>query len=180
MTKRTIGIDMDSVLNNLIEHWLSIYNRDFQDTLTPNDITSWDIHKYVKPECGIKIYDYLLQPGFFRNISVQPFAQDVTLWLSQHYDLYIVSSADWRVCRDKGDWLQQWFPWINSKNYIFCTNKHLVVTDYLIDDYGKNLEGFKGTPLLFDSHHNQTEDRFPRLKGWLEVKKYFENELAKV
>ena len=56
--KLTILVDMDSIAADLQEKWYGAYNKRYNDTITVDDILSWDTHKYVKPECGKKIYKY--------------------------------------------------------------------------------------------------------------------------
>ena len=177
MSKLKIGIDLDDTLNCLSRSWINAYNKEYSDNLPLSDIKSWDIAKYVKPECGKDIFKFLFIPGFFKNLDVQPHAVEVVKWLCETYDVYIVSAAHYAVCGDKGAWLEEHFPFINYQNVIFCTNKSLMNLDYLIDDGSHNLETFNGKGLLFDSHHNQSEYRFPRVMGWLEVKKFFEEEM---
>lgn len=177
MNRKTIGIDLDQVLNDLNAKWIKYYNEEYHDSLTKEDIKSWGIEEYTKPECGKNIFKYLSIPGFFRDLEVQQNAQEVVKWLCENYEVYILSASHYAVCGDKGEWLQEFFPFIEYHNIMFCHNKSLVHLDYLIDDYGGNLENFTGKKILFDSHHNQTEDRFTRAKGWLEIKNYFEEEL---
>ena len=177
MKRLTIGIDLDDTLNCLSNRWIDVYNKEYSDNLPLTDIKSWDIANYVKPECGKDIFKFLHIPGFFRNLDIKPHAIEVVRWLCEHYDVYIVSAAHYAVTGDKGAWLEEFFPFINYQNVIFCTNKSLMKLDYLIDDGSHNLETFTGQGLLFDSHHNQTENRFPRMKNWLEIKEYFEEEL---
>lgn len=174
--RESVGIDLDTTLNCVEDKWIDMYNKEYNDNLTPADITSWEIEKYVK--CGKDIFKYIYTPGFFRDLAIKPHAQEVVKWLCDNYDVYIISAAHYDVCGDKGAWLNEYFPFIPYQNIIFCTNKSLFHTDYLIDDGAHNIETFTGKGLLFDAHHNQNEERFTRLKGWLEVKKYFEEELS--
>jgi len=168
-----IGIDMDQVLNNLNKKWFKTYNEKYNDNLTMEDVTAWNMLNFVKPECGRDIFKILATPGFFRDLEIQPNAQEVVEWLCKYYDVYVVSAAHYANTGDKGLWLKEFFPFIKYENIIFCNDKSLIRMDYLIDDAPHNLIDFTGKKLLFDSHHNQGEDRFPRMKGWLDVAKYF-------
>lgn len=182
MSKQIIAIDLDEVLNNLHDVWIGRYNADYNDSLTSSDILSWDIENYVKPECGNKIFDYLLHPNFFLELEVQPNSQMVTEWLSKHYDLYILTAYHPYVARDKADWIAKHYPHINNRNIIFCNNKGLMIADYLIDDGGHNCEAFtSGTPLLYDASHNKyLGDKYVRVRNWIDIKKYFSYALDKV
>ncbi len=104
MKKKRIAIDLDDTLNNLCDSWLAPYNRDYNDNLTRKDLIKWEINELVKPECGIKIYDYLKEPGFFKNLDIQTGAKEVTAWLAEHYDLRIVTAYFPETCVDKAAW----------------------------------------------------------------------------
>ncbi len=172
--RKSIGIDLDSTLNCLVEYWLEVYNIEYDDCLTPEDITGWDMQQFVKESCGPKIYDYILRPGTFTNLMVQSYSQKVTKFLSQYYDLYIVTAYHWKNCADKAQWIIEHFSHIDSDRIIFCNNKGLICTDYLIDDGPHNLEAFKGNGILFDAPWNRfLGDKFLRVKNWLEVESYF-------
>ena len=54
--KLTIGVDCDDVVISLVPTWLSLYNKDYNDNLTPEQITDWDVGLFVKPECDNKIF----------------------------------------------------------------------------------------------------------------------------
>ena len=130
--KLTVGVDIDQVLNNLNKKWFNEYNLQYNDNLKMEDVTEWGITEFVKPECGNDIFKILTIPGFFRDLEIQPNAQEVVEWLCTKYDVYILSAAHYAVCGDKGAWLAEHFPCIDWHNIIFCRNKSLVHLDYLI------------------------------------------------
>lgn len=176
--RKSIAIDLDSTLNTLDNEWMALYNKDYNDNIQREDMYDWDIAKYIKPECGDKIQDYLFTPNFFLNLGVQKDSQEVTKFLSNYFDLYIVTAYHWKVCLDKAEWIIKHFPHINPKNIIFCNNKGLIKTDYHIDDGGHNLEAFTGIGLCYDAPWNRyLKDKYPRFKNWLDIKDYFKNEL---
>jgi 5'(3')-deoxyribonucleotidase len=88
---KSIAIDLDDTLSLLGIDWIKAYNDMYGDTLQHEDITDWAIDTFVKPECGKAIYD-LLTPHLFRTAEVRPFAQEVTKWLSEFYDIKIVTA----------------------------------------------------------------------------------------
>ena len=87
MKRMTLGIDLDSTLNTLDKEWVSIYNQDYNDNLTREDMIRWEVDTYVKPECNKKIYNYLLKANFFKSLGVQIFAQEVTKRLIEIFDI---------------------------------------------------------------------------------------------
>lgn len=179
MDKKSIGIDLDSTLNCLEQRWIiERYNQDFSDNLTREDMFCWEVETYIKSECGKNIYNYLQEPNFFKTLGIKPHAQEVTKWLSQYFDLYVVTAYTPKVCVDKAGWIEDHFPHISQKNIIFCNSKGLIHTDLLIDDGGHNIleyhEGNKsGLPIIFDAPWNRyLKNDFLRVYDWLEVKEY--------
>jgi 5'(3')-deoxyribonucleotidase len=177
MDRKSIGIDLDSTLNCLDKRWIEeLYNKEYNDNLTREDMIRWECHTYVKPECGMKIYDYLLKPNFFRTLDVKPHAQEVTKWLSEYFDLYTVTAYHPITCVDKAGWIEEYFPYIPVKNIIFCNHKGLIHTDILVDDGGHNLLAYhesnkSGLPIVFDAPWNRyLENQFIREYDWLGIK----------
>jgi len=181
MDKEALGIDLDEVLNTLHTEWLDQYNKDFKDNLKPEEIRSWEITEWIRPEAKPVIFNYLAKPNFFLNLGVKPYAQEVTKWLSNYYDLYVVTAYHYDVCRDKVKWVDKYFPHIDIRNIIFCNNKGLIKTKYLIDDRGHNCEAFEGIPILFNASYNQyLGDKYVRVNDWLDIREYFEEEIKRI
>lgn len=65
----TAIVDVDDTVVQLLPTWLRLYNRDWNDTLTPAHVTSWEIWEHVKPECGRRIYDYLDSPALYDDME---------------------------------------------------------------------------------------------------------------
>lgn len=174
MNKPSIAIDLDSVLNNLEQVWLDAYNQDYDDNLTVEDMVAWDLTEYIKPKCGNKIYDYILQPMFFLSLNIKPNAYEVTKWLSQYADLYIVTAYTYTTCYDKVEWVKKYLPHIDIRNIIFCNDKSKIDMDFLIDDRDLNITTFKGKGIVFDMPYNRhLNNIYPRVHNWLEIKDYF-------
>lgn len=171
---KKIAIDLDTTLNNLEEVWLNRYNEDYDDNL--KEFGHWNVEKNIKKECGIKIYDYLLEPNFFYNLNIKPNAKNVVEKLNNKHELYIVTAYHPATCVDKVKWVNKHLPFFNSKNVIFCNNKSLINADYLIDDGPHNILGFKQKSIIIDmpyNRHVKLNDRRVRVNNWLDIKKYF-------
>jgi 5'(3')-deoxyribonucleotidase len=172
----SIAVDLDDVLNDLQEKWIKRYNIDYDDHL--EGFEDWDVIKCVKPECGKKIFDYLKADNFFRYVNIKKDAREVMQWLNENFELYIVTSAHYEVVRDKALWIKHYLPFMNITNQVvFCHPKHLINTDYLIDDGPHNVEKFGQQAIVFDTMNNRHLISYPRVHNWLEVKAYFEKVL---
>jgi 5'-nucleotidase len=174
--KKTIAVDLDSTLNNLDKVWIARYNEDYGDNLTVSDMVRWDVTTYVKPECGAKMLDYLVEPGFFANLEIRYCAREVMEYLQSFYNVYIVTAYTPETCADKAKWVTRHLPNFDLKKLVFLNDKWMFNADYLVDDGGHNVEAFKGESLLFDSPcpwNHYLGDKFPRAKDWIAVYKWF-------
>jgi 5'-nucleotidase len=167
---KTLLIDMDSVICDLMTEWHKRYNKDFGDNLTVQRLKSWDSSKYVKEECGENIYHYLHEPGLFLGLKALPHAIEVLERLSKKYELLIVTSSVSTAFVEKEQWVEKHLPFIGKENIIFSHRKEKIQGDLLFDDAPHNLESFKKTGRLavaMDYPYNCTVD-VPRVKNWLE------------
>lgn len=179
--KGIIAVDMDWVLAKLTQKWVSYYNTIFNDDLKIEDIKSWDITQYVKPEAKEYMVNILNIHKFYRDLEVVEDSQRVLKKLSNDYEIIIVTDPFTRMSfKSKYDWLGENFPFIPSENYVFTGNKSIIQANYLIDDGVHNLEVFKGYGLLYEAPYNETEDRFYKVKNWQDVEHLFDYRLDEV
>lgn len=175
MKKDIIACDLDGVLNNLNQLWLARYNKDYNDNFTLEQWIHWQPEILVKPECGLHIYDYLKEPGFFssRSMQPQPFSQEVTKRLAEYYDFRVVTAYIPETCIDKCEFIDTYYPWIGSQNVVFCNDKSIIKAKYLIDDGPHNHDHFDGINIVVDYPYSR--DCHPELKhvsNWLEIEKF--------
>ncbi|MFC6100716.1 5' nucleotidase, NT5C type [Olivibacter domesticus] len=175
MKKKSIAIDMDGVLADTEVQYLNYYEQQFGTRLTKEIF-----HNVAEAEAlpDGSIYKFLFTPGFFRTIPVMDGAVDAVKTLQQDYDIYIVSAAmEFPLSLfEKKEWLEEHFPFIQWNNIIFCGNKSIIDTDYMIDDYCKNLDFCKGKPILFSAGHNASITHHVRVNNWKEVETLFAEE----
>jgi 5'(3')-deoxyribonucleotidase len=100
---------------------------------------------------------------------------------NEGYEIFIVTDPFTRMAfKSKYDWLQENFPFIDKKNYIFTANKSSIGLDFLIDDGIHNLEVFSGIPLLYDAPYNRKSEKFFRVKNWQDIEHVFDYRLDEV
>lgn len=128
---------MDSIVADLQTPWFDKYNQDYDDNLQPSDILTWDVHKYVKPECGEKIYHYF-RPDLFRNLApIENSVASLRRLCEGGHHVYFLTSPP-RGCADaKYAWAEEYFPFI--KGTIMAKDKFLVQGDVFIDDAPHNV-----------------------------------------
>lgn len=178
--KHTILLDVDDTINNLISQWISIYNERYNDDLKHEDITDWDMTKFVKPECGENIYKLLGTPNLFSDL-VSPLLNsiEVTKTLSEYFDIYIVSRCyDTNIIEQKLKFLEKHFPHLNKYNFISTRHKFLIKGDIMIDDSIENITtSICDYKLLFTQPHNKhfitNNEDIIRVNNWNEILQWF-------
>ena len=170
--KKRLAVDMDEVIADVYTKYLDIYEAEFGRR--PDREEYWGKKMKTLPGADI-LRPNLFKKGFFRDLPVMENSQEVLRELNERFDIYIVTAAmEFRNSfEDKYDWLQEHFPFLPWKNFVFCGDKSIIKTDWLIDDHVHNLETFIGTSIVFTASHNIHEQRFDRVNNWLEVRDYF-------
>lgn len=171
-----IGVDCDNVLNNLTESVLKIYNEDYNDNLTPDDITDYYIENFVKPEYKDNFYKLFTDKRVWKGISVIDGCADVLKkWNDLGHTIYIVTSTEPANILKKANWLQRTLPFLNiRKRLIYIQKKQLLSEiDVLIDDCYDNLIGGKYSKIVLDYPWNRNYDDdkhfVRRCKDWSEI-----------
>ena len=153
---------MDGVVADLHTEWLNRYNHDYSDTLKPGDITMWDISRFVKPECGAKIWSYLHDPTLYDTMApVDGALAGIKSIRAAGIRVVFVTSANTVQSGQKLFWLAR-HGFLEllyksvSPDYVVAHDKSLMRADYMLDDHRGNLDAFKpyGKTLLFSQPHN--------------------------
>lgn len=161
---KRILLDVDGVVADTIPVWLGFYNTDYNDSLTIDDITDWGLHKFVKPECGKKIYDYLYLDNLYDNVKqIQGAREGFELLSANDYDVVFVSSG---FQPSKYRWMQRngflkAEKWEFDPKLVIAHDKSLIKGEVMIDDGVHNLKAFDGTRVLFDQPWNREAYRTP-------------------
>ena len=169
--KQRIAIDMDDVMANTHAKFIQLYLEGEMPRYTLEELNEKSFHELFDENEYKVISQRVYEPGFFRDIPVMEGAQETIADLMQKYEVFVASAAQEfpNSLREKWDWLQEHFPAISWRNYIFMGDKSVLNTTYLIDDMPRNLRTFQGEGLLFDALHNREDNQFRRVKSWQEI-----------
>lgn len=172
---KRIFVDVDAVVIDIHSAWLSLYNQDYDDSLSVDQITDWDMTKFVKPECGKDIYKYLPMESLYDTALAVDGAISSIHWLRQHdYDVRFLTSgvqpAKIMWLGNRGLLISEHF--LFSPDVIVAHDKSIVKGDILIDDNLKNCENFQGKSILFAQPWNNVVSPFFRADGWPDVIQY--------
>ena len=175
MSMKRICIDMDEVMADAVAEHLLRYNREFNLSLTKQDLRGKRFWQVV-PEPHHAILDDLLRAGdFFEDLDVMPDAPRVLAELQRHYEVFIASAAMEvpSSFNPKFRWIERHFPFIPHTHIVFCGDKSILRADYLIDDNPRQLAAFTGAGILYDAPHNANITGYTRVRNWLEIEKLF-------
>src|SRR5690606_10094881 len=167
--KKTIAIDMDGVIADVEAQFISWYLRDYGIEITREDLQGRN-EDNAFPEKGL-IRKFARTQGFFLSVPVMDGAVEALKTLMENYEVYIVSAAmEFPLSlSEKLTWLNKHFPFISWKNIIFCGNKNIINTDYMIDVQLEFLDNFSGKTIMFHAFHNVSYNHHTRANNWDEV-----------
>ena len=158
--KKILYIDMDGVIANFEA---AVHK------INPNIV--FGINAPDREEVDQIIID---NPRIFATLPTIEGGIDAAKRLSNHYEVYFLSSPMWDVpdsYMDKRLWIFEHFEEWSRKRLILSHQKDLHIGDYLVDDRTANGAGnFTGKHLLFGSKE------FP---NWKVVEEFLMNELNK-
>ncbi len=184
--KKTIMIDMDEVIvvgrfSDFLVDFLGEVNFDNLQTQNRQDLI-----KGREEEFG-KIYKYknIYKDEEGNYIKPLPNCIDVINKLNQKYDVYIVTAYIWggdvidasTNLKNKFDYLQYFFPFIDPNKYIFMSDKTKIHFDIGIDDRVFNLKNCDKKLLFREFRNKKISDKELKSMGiiginnWLEIEK---------
>lgn len=190
-----IACDGDGVVCNLHGEWYKRYNRDFADTMTIDRVVSWDVHKYVKPECGKRIYDYLREPDLYDHI--EPIAgalEGIRAIRAMGHTVWFATACEYGMADQKARWFERHgfsepFQGGRSlpRDFMPVQDKNALDAHLLIDDGAHNVRAWveqkQRKAILLDYPHNRSLDdevhsgfwtRCHRTRDWAGIVRYIE------
>jgi 5'(3')-deoxyribonucleotidase len=170
----TILCDLDGIVVDLLGPWLEMYNRKWGDNLTVDKITEFELHKFVKPECGQNIYDFIDTGEAYRHLRPLPGALAAIHQLERHgHDVIIVSAGakNLATAGHKLEWCKKHLGF-SRKKCIIAHRKELVRGDVFIDDSPVNIARYRrawpDTPIYTIAYpYNESVGHLcHRFQGW--------------
>lgn len=163
---------MDDVLADATGQFINFYEREF-GVRVPREALNHQEEGQGFPGNREAVNQFVFQKDFFRTMQVNENAQEVMQQLNEKYEVFIVSSAMEfpNSLTEKLEWLNEHFPFLHWKQFVFCGRKSVVHGHYMIDDLPHNLETFNGEKLLYSAPHNLQFNHFKRVSGWKDVER---------
>jgi 5'-nucleotidase len=141
VSKKTILVDMDSIIADFYFRILEMYEEETGDKPRPDALDTWDARLPNGKDC----FAYFSLPGFFKSLKPIPGAREfMQAAKAAGHDVLIVSTATLaNAPAEKIEWLKEHMPWFDLKQVIFTGRKDAVKGDILIDDHRHNADLFR-------------------------------------
>lgn len=107
-----IGIDMDSVIAEILGPMVEFHNRKYFTTLTSEDHTMYDLSAVWRcspNEVLTRIYEYY-ESSFFDSVQPVEGSLQGVEYLYKKYDLYLITSRPHIIENKTASWLNTFFP----------------------------------------------------------------------
>lgn len=169
--KLTILCDIDGVVDDLVEQITDKYNEAYNDNLTLDQITKYNMNEFTKPECE-DVFDEFCTPELILNMNPIEGAVEAVTELMKKHDFYFITSTIPENVGYKNSWLKEYFPLYTEKMLIVAYDKSVVPGDILIDDYANNLHSNVKLNLLYNRPWNmgvQEKANYKRVYNWNDI-----------
>ena len=133
--------DIDNVVCDTTAAILTQYNEEYNDNLTIDDIKTYWMERYVKPEAKEKFYEFFLKKETWKR--VKPIEENIKgiQWLIDNgHDVYFVTATWSDNLKKKSNFLKRCFKNIDVEDKLIKSNhKELILGSVIIDDYTRNI-----------------------------------------
>ena len=170
-----IAIDMDDVIADTSASLLALYNVEFEESITMDQLSGTHLLEFAPGERRARVQSYLFDADFFDGLPVIRESVRVIQALNERYEVFFATAAmHYPECFGaRYQWLRTHFSFIPPRRIVFCGDKSILKADYLIDDNPWQLERFHGHGILFSAPHNAGITGFRRVHNWLEIQALF-------
>lgn len=154
---KIIVTDMDDVLVNFLETWVSQLNATYNKDIKTEDIKDWGMNKFYPELSFEQLYGILNKESFWKLVEPKKGSPETLKRMKEDgYQVYVCTAAHYDNISPKvNECLIKYYPWLTYKDIIICHKKDLLTCNYIIDDYTENIRKSKAIRFLMDAPYNQ-------------------------
>lgn len=131
--KPVVACDMDDTIFEFVIPILDKYNLRYNDFVSYGDITNWNIHKFLKPECK-NVFEEFVTEGFFEELFIPVSTVGWLSALSEIANIRFVTAGCSKTIPWRAELLKRELDFFEDSMLIKLSDKELLMCDYLIDD----------------------------------------------
>lgn len=151
-----IVCDIDSVLNNLMEKTLELYNSRTGKHIQLSDMTAYNFEECLPKEDADGLCQLFHEKELWDSLTPSQHSQKCLKDLMKRGHQIIIATATNPVNFSwKCQWMKHYFPFIPTDNIIRIVDKGLLKCDVMIDDHLDNLIGNLCERIVVDAPWNR-------------------------
>ena len=147
-----ISIDMDDCIYEFVRPLLQKYNLWYDDNVHYEDITDWNIHKFLKPECE-NVFA-LCTAGFFESLHIPQENKEWLETLNVIADVRFVTAGYSHTIPWRAELLKRELPFFKDYMLVKLAEKELIKADYMLDDNEEHTINTDATSFLISRPWN--------------------------
>ena len=156
MKKPIVACDMDSTLYDFVKPLLKRYNLVYNDNVQYEDITAWNIHQFLKPECQ-NVFKEFCTAGFFENLHIPQENKEWLETLNVIADVRFVTAGYSPTIPWRSELLKRELPFFKDYMLVKLSEKELFKADFLIDDNEEHTINTDATSYLIKKPWNNNQ-----------------------
>lgn len=145
MNKLRVVCDLDNIIINLMDPWLSWYNETWKDNKTLEDLKVYSAHEWeLKEGCGDRIFEFFEDMERYRNLPPLPGAVEGLKEIhNAGHEIIISTAVAGESASAKFFWCRKYLPFVPMNHIMVGGRKDVIKGDILIDDAPKNLTAYQ-------------------------------------
>lgn len=173
-----IYLDLDQILNDLVPKTLALYNTRTGKNISPSDITTYSFSECLPKEDADGIYQLFKEQELWYSLEPLPHSQwGVETLVNMGHDVFIATATYEEDFNWKIEWIDTYFPMIDTKNIIRINHKSLLKGDILIEDRLESLIQSGCERICLDYSYNRSKSKdavydIYRARNWKEIVNY--------
>lgn len=161
MRKPIVACDLDDVCWDFVQPLLQKYNLMYNDNVHFEDITDWDIHQFLKPECK-NVFE-LCTEGFFESLYIPQERKEWLETLNVIADVRFVTAGYSHTIPWRAELLKRELPFFKDYMLVKLAEKELIKADYMLDDNEEHTINTDATSYLISRPWNDNQGHtFPK------------------
>lgn len=137
-----ICVDVDDTLNNLQEAVMNLFNERHGTSYSVEDFTEFDIANVLPIQDAMAMQQMYAEPGIYNHVSPVAGAQaGLKRLIRDGHEVLLVTASVPSIFKEKVEWIQHFFPFIDKEHIISMIPKWLIRCDVMIEDNFKTLLG---------------------------------------
>lgn len=156
-----IVCDIDSILNNLAEKTIEVYNSRSGKNIQISDIVYYNFYDSLPKEDADGIVSLFKEKTLWDSLKPLEGSQNgLKQLIKKGHRVYLATATDSVNFEWKIEWLKKYFPFIPEDNVIRIMDKSLLKCDVIIDDCLDNLISSFADRVCLDYpwNHNELKD----------------------